>query len=73
MSEIKKEDIPESLQQQILDFTGTKERGNAGFLMFYVNKSGDIEVVEKFEYAYMRSVFRDAIEQYMVAIGLEKQ
>lgn len=56
--------IPESLQTQILNFTGTKERGNTGFLLIFIDKEGKIRCLERTDYPYMRDIMISAAERY---------
>jgi len=57
--------LPESLQKQILDYTGTKERGNSGFVILYINKKGDVECLKKYQYPYLDSVFLSAMAKML--------
>lgn len=64
MSE-EKNTIPESLQTQLLNFTGTRERGNAGFMLFFIDKEGKMRGLERTEYSYMHQLFVSAAEQFV--------
>jgi len=61
-NEEEKKGLPESFLAKLFDMTGSKEGGNKGYALFYIDENGNVDVSQKIEAGAIGMALQKSIE-----------